>query len=71
MRIRDAHIEQFGLLRDARMSELPDGLTVVLGRNEAGKSTLLDFFRATLTGYPVRPQGRDAAYLQRGRASGR
>ncbi|HIU18106.1 MAG TPA: AAA family ATPase [Candidatus Avidesulfovibrio excrementigallinarum] len=70
MRIRDAHIEQFGLLRDARMSELPDGLTVVLGRNEAGKSTLLDFFRATLTGYPVRPQGRDAAYLQRGRASG-
>ena len=70
MRIRDAHIELFGPLRDVRMDGLPDGLTVVLGRNEAGKSTLLDFFRATLTGYPVRPQGRDAAYLQRGRAAG-
>ena len=48
MRIRDAHVEQFGPLRDARMDNLPDGLTVVLGRNEAGKSTLLDFFRAGL-----------------------
>ena len=70
MRIRDAHVEQFGPLRDARMDNLPDGLTVVLGRNEAGKSTLLDFFRAMLTGFPSRPQGRDAAYLQRGRAAG-
>ena len=70
MRIRDAHVEQFGPLHDTRMSDLPDGLTVVLGRNEAGKSTLLDFFRAMLTGFPARPQGRDAAYLQRGRAAG-
>ncbi len=51
MRIQSFHIDAFGLLRDQSVDSLPVGTAVFLGNNEAGKSTLLDFFRAVLTGY--------------------
>ena len=35
-----------------RSRDLPDGLLVVSGPNEAGKSTLLDFLRGVLFGFP-------------------
>lgn len=44
------HVEGFGILRDLRVEGLGAGLTVVLGPNEAGKSTLLDFVRFALFG---------------------
>ena len=52
MRIRSFHIDAFGTLRDVTVEGLPEAGAVFLGHNEAGKSTLLDFFRSTLVGYP-------------------
>lgn len=52
MRIRGWHIEGFGVFCDHRIEQLPDGMTVFLGLNEAGKSTLLAFLRGVLFGYP-------------------
>lgn len=64
MRIRAFHIDAFGILRNVTVEGLPAGFAIFLGRNEAGKSTLLDFFRCTLAGYPVRPkEEREKAYL--------
>ena len=64
MRIRSFHIDAFGTLRDVTVEGLPEAGAVFLGHNEAGKSTLLDFFRSTLVGYP---RTRDAR--ERGAAS--
>jgi uncharacterized protein YhaN len=54
MKIRAWHIEGFGVYSDARLPEpgLGEGLTLLIGANESGKSTLLDFLRYTLFGYP-------------------
>ncbi len=51
MYIREFFIDQFGVLQGQAVSGLPPGISVFLGDNEAGKSTCLDFFRATLFGY--------------------
>ena len=53
MRIAGWHIDGFGIFYDHEVS-LSDGLTVFLGPNEAGKSTLLGFLRAALFGFPNR-----------------
>lgn len=52
MRIVNGHIDGFGILPPQALPDLKPGLSVFLGRNEAGKSTCLDFFRAMLAGYP-------------------
>ena len=59
MRIRSFHIDGFGIFSDLSVDNLPQGLSIFLGNNEAGKSTCLDFFRAMLTGYPD-PRSREA-----------
>jgi uncharacterized protein YhaN len=65
------HIDGFGIFHDFEVS-LSDGLTVFLGPNEAGKSTLLGFLRAALFGFPGR-RNRVAQYppLRGGRHGGR
>lgn len=71
MRIRALHIEAFGRLRDLSLEGLPPGMAIFLGQNEAGKSTLLDFFRATLTGYPARTKDpRAKSYVAEGQSGG-
>ncbi|MCH5277864.1 MAG: AAA family ATPase [Desulfovibrionaceae bacterium] len=52
MRIRAFHIDAFGVLSQVTVDELPRGMSIFLGNNEAGKSTCLEFFRTVLTGYP-------------------
>ena len=52
MHIRSFHIDEFGIFSHAAVEDLSPGLTIFLGRNEAGKSTCLEFLRAMLTGYP-------------------
>ena len=63
MRIRGWSIEGFGRLANFSVVGLPDGLTVLHGANEAGKSTLLEFLRCILFG------GRDRARRRRTRRS--
>ena len=72
MKIRGWHIEGFGVFCDHRIENIPDGLTVFLGPNEAGKSTLLAFLRGVLFGYPS-GRGREPHYppLRGGRHGGK
>jgi uncharacterized protein YhaN len=54
MKLRNWHIDGFGVFCGAALPEpgLGDGFNLLIGPNEAGKSTLLDFLRYTLFGYP-------------------
>lgn len=72
MRLRGWHVEGFGLLHDFLVQDLPDGLTVVFGPNEAGKTSLLSFIRGVLFGYPDRrKKARQYPPLRGGRHGGR
>lgn len=72
VKIRGWHIDGFGIFRDHAVRDLPDGLTVVFGLNEAGKSTLLAFLRGVLFGFPD-ARSRESRYppLRGGRHGGR
>ncbi|MCD4806061.1 MAG: AAA family ATPase [Methanococcoides sp.] len=52
MRITDLNIDGFGKFNDLSINGLGEGLTVLHGENEAGKSTLLSFIRRMLFGFP-------------------
>lgn len=54
MKIQGWVVEGFGIFRNYQVRELPQGLTVFHGANEAGKSTLLAFLRGVLFGFPDR-----------------
>jgi len=55
MKLRNWQIDGFGVFCNASLPEpLGDGLNLLVGPNEAGKSTLLDFLRYTIFGYPSR-----------------
>ena len=58
MRLLDLHIDGFGKFHDRDIA-FEDGINVVYGKNEAGKSTLHTFIRGMLFGIEK----------QRGRAS--
>jgi uncharacterized protein YhaN len=53
MRIEHLQINGFGRLHN-REVDLTDGVTVLYGRNEAGKSTMMQFIRSMLFGIPSR-----------------
>lgn len=53
MRIEHLHINGFGRLHNKEL-DLVDGVTILYGRNEAGKSTMLQFIRSMLFGIPSR-----------------
>lgn len=71
MHISGWHIDGFGAFRDEHAADLPPGLVVFHGPNEAGKSTLLAFLRAVLFG--LEANGRERRYppLRGGRHGGR
>ena len=52
MRITGWSIHGFGVFHDEQRRDLGQGLTILLGPNEAGKSTLLAFVRGVLFGFP-------------------
>ncbi|MGH2427632.1 MAG: AAA family ATPase [Candidatus Limnocylindria bacterium] len=67
MRIECISVDGFGVWHDTRIEPDP-GLTVVLGPNEAGKTTLLAFVRSMLFGfetnrYPALGGGRRGGWL--------
>ncbi len=61
MRIRDIRIDGFGQFADRRFGALERPVTVFFGPNEAGKSTMLEFVRRVLFGFP-RKSGKVNAY---------
>lgn len=50
MYISSFHISDFGVFSNISVEDLSPGLIVFYGRNEAGKSTCLEFLRSMLTG---------------------
>lgn len=52
MRLKILDIENFGVYRDKRIEFPSNGLQVVYGSNEAGKTTLLQLIRDLLFGFP-------------------
>lgn len=53
VRITGWQVDGFGVLHDYGVADIPAGLTVFTGPNEAGKSTLLAFIRTMLFGFPT------------------
>ena len=51
MRILGLHADGFGILHDVSVANIPAGLAVFLGDNEAGKTTCLSFVRDILFGF--------------------
>lgn len=68
MYISAFHIDGFGIFANVDCENLSPGLNIFYGKNEAGKSTCLEFFRAMLTGYASGnrrrqvPAGRENAH---------
>lgn len=54
MRFRRLHIQRYGHFADAQLDFAGNGLQVIHGHNEAGKSTLLQFVREILFGFGER-----------------
>lgn len=52
MYISSFQIDGFGLFSGLEVTGLSPGLCIFLGRNEAGKSTCMEFLRSVLAGYP-------------------
>ncbi|HPS88555.1 MAG TPA: AAA family ATPase, partial [Methanosarcina vacuolata] len=52
MKINAIHIDGFGKFSSLSMEDLPSGLVIFTGANEAGKSTLFTFIRRMFFGIP-------------------
>lgn len=52
MKITEVHVSHFGILNDFHLTGLGDGLTIFCGSNESGKTTLVNFIRQVLFGFP-------------------
>ena len=64
MKIQQLHITEFASFKD-RSFDLSDGMTLIEGRNESGKSTLAAFIRFMLYGLPKKNAGADAATIRK------
>jgi len=54
MQLREIHIDGFGIFANKHLGELTSGINVIYGRNESGKTTILEFIRRILFGFPRR-----------------
>lgn len=61
MRLRRIEATRYGALEGRTLGELGDGLTIVHGPNEAGKTSFSALVRAVLYGFPT--AGKEDAYL--------
>lgn len=59
MQIREIHIERFGKFSHCRVVPVSQGLNVVYGKNEFGKTTLLEFIRWILFGFEKKRKGKN------------
>ncbi len=59
MELARVEIERYGLLENYTLNSLAPGLNLIVGENEAGKTTLLSFIRNVLFGFPSRKQVND------------
>ncbi|UKL14251.1 ATP-binding protein [Dissulfurimicrobium hydrothermale] len=62
MRIAGFHIDGFGIFHNVHVKDMPGGLVLFHGENEAGKTTLLAFLRAVLFGFPRKGSNKERFY---------
>ena len=56
MEIREVQIDGFGVFSARKLKGLTSGLNIIYGPNEFGKTTLLEFIRCVLFGFPGKNQ---------------
>jgi uncharacterized protein YhaN len=66
VKITGIHVDGYGTLAELDLDGFAPTLSVVYGLNEAGKSTLLDFVRAVLFGFPDRRSRQNQREPRRG-----
>ena len=71
MRIKSIEIDGFGVWNGLTLEDLTSGTTVVYGRNEAGKTTLMQFIRAILYGFTLERRARYLPPVNGGKPGGR
>ena len=71
MKIDGFHIDGFGVHHDLSADDLPDGLTIIAGPNEAGKTTLQHFLVGMLFGFTPSNRPDHHAPLRGGAYGGR
>jgi uncharacterized protein YhaN len=71
MRVKTIDIDGFGVWNGLVIEDLSDHATVVYGRNEAGKTTLMQFVRAVLYGFTPERRKRYLPPVNGGRPGGR
>lgn len=54
MQLREIHIDGFGIFANKRIKGLAPGINIIYGKNEFGKTTLLEFIRRILFGFPTK-----------------
>lgn len=71
MKIDGFHIDGYGVHHDLGVTDLPDGLTIIAGPNEAGKTTLQHFLVGMLFGFTATNRPDHHAPLRGGTYGGR
>jgi uncharacterized protein YhaN len=71
MRIESVYVGGFGEFSEFSLGPFEGPVTVVHGPNEAGKSTLLEFMRTVLFGFPLRNRAQYYAPTKGGQHGGR
>jgi uncharacterized protein YhaN len=56
MQLREIHIDGFGIFANKRITGLTSGINIIYGKNEFGKTTLLEFVRRILFGFPTKKE---------------
>ena len=54
MQLREIYIDGFGIFTDKLITGLVPGINIIYGKNEFGKTTLLEFIRRILFGFPTK-----------------
>jgi uncharacterized protein YhaN len=73
VRLTGFYIDGFGIFHDVLVKDIPPGVVLFLGENEAGKTTLLAFLRAVFFGFPRKDSSKERSYppLRGGNPGGR
>src|SRR3954463_9188404 len=71
MRIKDIQVDGFGVWNNLKLDELPPGVSVLYGPNEAGKTTLMQFVRTVLYGFSPLRRTRYLPPVHGGKPGGR
>jgi uncharacterized protein YhaN len=71
MRLSELHIDGFGHFRDVSIGPFDCRVVILYGPNEAGKTTLLEFVRTMLFGFPNRYRDQYYPALAGGKHGGR